>query len=228
MMPAGSQCPMESMGNWPSPSARRHSLWDAVVGSKQSRQEECRQGWLEGQGGNWRVAEGRRGEERLEDREESGEGDEVWDDVGDDVLKGRAGQSLQAGNQVTAEVLGEAGAFTAPAAQPPPRGNSPHVERWAPQQGNHTSIVSYRSADKMEKEILSPSIPDVLLGQQEGVMLLVSPAHQRSELVAEGLWCLTTVGMSDGLQRHLCRSVAFSLWSGRGCGQSSVSQVCSA
>lgn len=38
--------------------------------------------------------------------------------------QGRAGQSLQAGNQVSAEVLGEAGAFTAAAAQPPPRANS--------------------------------------------------------------------------------------------------------
>lgn len=61
----------------------RHSLWDAAVGGKQSRQEECRQGWLEGQGGSWRVAEGRRGEERLEVGEEGGEGDEVRDDVGD-------------------------------------------------------------------------------------------------------------------------------------------------
>lgn len=30
------------------------------------------------------------------------------------------------------------------------------------------------------------------------------------------------VGMNDGLQRHLHRSVVFSLWSGRDCGQSSV------
>lgn len=71
------------MGDWPSPSAERHSLWDAAVGGKQSRQKECRQRWLEGQGGSWRVAEGRRGEERLEVGEEGGEGDEVRDDVGD-------------------------------------------------------------------------------------------------------------------------------------------------
>lgn len=70
------------MGDWPSPSAERSCLWGAVVGGKQSRQE-CRQGWLEGQGGSWRVAEGRRGEERLEDGVEGGEGDEVWNDVGD-------------------------------------------------------------------------------------------------------------------------------------------------
>lgn len=29
------------------------------------------------------MAEGRRGEERLEDREESSKDDEVWDDIGD-------------------------------------------------------------------------------------------------------------------------------------------------
>lgn len=38
-------------------------------------------GWLEGLQG--RVAEGGRREERLEDREEGREGDEVQDDVGD-------------------------------------------------------------------------------------------------------------------------------------------------
>lgn len=40
-------------------------------------------GWLEGRRGSRRVAEGGRGEERLEDREEGGEGDGVRGDVGD-------------------------------------------------------------------------------------------------------------------------------------------------
>jgi len=40
-------------------------------------------GWLEGQRGSGSVAEGRRRQERLEDREEGGEGDEAQDDVGD-------------------------------------------------------------------------------------------------------------------------------------------------
>lgn len=75
---------------------------------------------------------------------------------------------------------------------------SPRAESWPPQEGDHTSIASYRSVDKLETEILSSSIPDVLLGQQEGVMLLVSPAHQRSELMAEGPWSLTMVGMRGG------------------------------
>lgn len=73
------------------------------------------------------MAEGRRGEERLEDRAEGAEGDEVRDDVGDIlIIQGRAVQSLQAGNQVTEHDLEEADAFTAPAAQPPPRGNRAH------------------------------------------------------------------------------------------------------
>lgn len=53
-------------------------------------------------------------------------------------------------------------------------------------------------------------------------MLLVLPAHQRSELVAGAPWSLPMEGMGDGLQRHLGRCVAFSLCSGRGWGHSSV------
>lgn len=96
------------------------------------------------------------------------------------------------------------------------------MESWAPQEGDHTSIASYGSVDKLKTGILSSSIAGVLLGQQEGIILLVSPGDQRSELVAEGPWSLTMVGMSDGLQRHLCSTVAFSLCSCRGCGQSCV------
>lgn len=72
-----------------------------------------------------RQQEGGQGrEERLEDWEEGGKGEEVQDDTGD-VIWGSAVLSLRAGNQVTEHDLGEADAFTAPAAQqPPPRGNA--------------------------------------------------------------------------------------------------------
>lgn len=62
------------------------------------------------------------------------------------------------------------------------------MESWAPQEGDHTSIASYGSVDKLKTGILSSSIAGVLLGQQEGIILLVSPEDQRSELVAEGPW----------------------------------------